>query len=114
MYEEIYRQPPNQGWGRRKSRPTGYTRRQPNTMEKGFRCEYCGAYVYTLPMIAGVNNRNHCPFCLWSRHVDYLKPGDRMSACRAAMQPIGLTVKQTHDKYTRVKTGRAHVNPSLQ
>ena len=53
------------------------------TMEKGFRCEHCGAYVYTLPMIAGVNNRNHCPFCLWSRHVDYLKPGDRMSACKA-------------------------------
>jgi hypothetical protein len=105
MYEEIYNLPPNHSWGRRKTRPAGYTRRQPNTMEKGFRCEHCGADVYTLPMIAGVNNRNHCPFCLCSRHVDYLKPGDRMSACRAVMQPIGLTVKQTRDKYVTDKTG---------
>ncbi len=105
MFEEIYNLPPNQSWGRRKTRPVRYSHRQPNTMEKGFRCEYCGAYVYTLPMIAGVNNRNHCPFCLWSRHVDYLKPGDRMSACKAVMQPIGLTVKQTRDKYVIDKTG---------
>ncbi len=105
MYEEIYELPPNQSWGRRKTRPGRFSRRQPNRMEKGFRCEYCGAYVYTLPMIAGVNNRNHCPFCLWSRHVDHLKPGDRMSACKAVMQPIGLTVKQTHDKYMTDKMG---------
>jgi RNHCP domain len=30
--------------------------------------------------------RNHCPACLWSRHVD-LTPGDRASACRELMRP---------------------------
>jgi hypothetical protein len=30
--------------------------------------------------------RNHCPACLWSKHVD-LAPGDRASACRQLMRP---------------------------
>jgi hypothetical protein len=105
MYEEIYNLPPNQSWGRRKFKSVRSTRRLPNLPEKGFRCQHCGAYVHTLPMIAGVNNRNHCPYCLWSRHVDYLKPGDRMSACKAIMKPIGLTMKQGRDKYMANKTG---------
>jgi hypothetical protein len=99
MYEEIYELPPNHSWGRRKYKAVRSTRWHMNEAEKGFSCQHCGAYVYTLPMIAGVNNRNHCPFCLWSRHVDYVKPGDRMSVCKAAMQPIGLTVKRGRDKY---------------
>ena len=36
-----------------------------------FTCVHCGAEV--LPM--GKSSRNHCPFCLWSLHVDIL-PGD--------------------------------------
>jgi len=34
--------------------------------------------------------RNHCPFCLWSLHVDDVRPGDRASGCRAPMQPVGI------------------------
>jgi hypothetical protein len=30
--------------------------------------------------------RNHCPSCLWSRHVDVV-PGDRASDCGAPMRP---------------------------
>jgi hypothetical protein len=30
--------------------------------------------------------RNHCPACLWSRHVD-ITPGDRASPCGALMRP---------------------------
>lgn len=37
-------------------------------------------------------HRNHCPYCLWSLHVD-LRPGDRMSLCRGAMQPVAIWVK---------------------
>jgi hypothetical protein len=70
-----------------------------------FRCLHCGAEVHTMPLFSGVQNRNHCPFCLWSRHVDYQHPGDRMSACRAVMQPIALTVKQTHNKYASRTVG---------
>ena len=33
--------------------------------------------------------RNHCPFCLYSLHVDR-RPGDRASHCRALMEPIAL------------------------
>ena len=67
--------------------------------EEIFICRQCQAVVYTHPMISGVNNRNHCPYCLCSRHVDHSQPGDRMSACKAIMQPIGLTVKRGRNKY---------------
>jgi hypothetical protein len=33
--------------------------------------------------------RNHCPACLWSKHVD-VRPGDRDSDCRGQMTPVGL------------------------
>ncbi len=64
-----------------------------------FRCLHCGAEVYTLPAISGVQNRNHCPYCLSSRHLDHFKAGDRLSACRAIMHPIGLAVKPSRNKY---------------
>jgi RNHCP domain-containing protein len=33
--------------------------------------------------------RNHCPACLWSRHVDDV-PGDRASECGGAMRPVAV------------------------
>ena len=36
--------------------------------------------------------RNHCPFCLYSMHVD-LMPGDRRSECGGMMEPVGLERK---------------------
>jgi hypothetical protein len=77
--------------------------RQPS--EEVFMCRYCHAAVYTHPAISGVQNRNHCPYCLWSRHVDHSRAGDRMSACKASMQPIGLTMKRSHNKYGGIVTG---------
>lgn len=53
MYEEIYELPPNQGWGRRKYTAVRSTRWRQNNAEKGFKCQQCGAYVYTMPGIAG-------------------------------------------------------------
>jgi hypothetical protein len=73
--------------------------------EKQFRCVNCGALVSADRELAGVNNRNHCPNCLWSKHVDEFKPGDRKADCCARMQPIGLTVKQIHKKYDRQQQG---------
>lgn len=55
-----------------------------------FICEKCGKGIF--PTEAGTLNRNHCPECLWSRHVD-LRTGDRMSVCRGMMEPIGVWVK---------------------
>jgi hypothetical protein len=44
----------------------------------------------------GTAHRNHCPHCLWSRHVDDA-PGDREAAewCGSAMEPIAVSVRGT-------------------
>lgn len=34
--------------------------------------------------------RNHCPHCLYSRHVDADRPGDRAADCRALMRPVAV------------------------
>ncbi len=55
-----------------------------------FRCVHCRLDV---PAVApGTAHRNHCPNCLWSRHVDDV-PGDRASDCHASMEPIAITVR---------------------
>ena len=71
----------------------------------GFRCSHCGAYVPTSSVISGVVNRNHCPYCLWSRHLDSHKAGDRLSACKEEMRPVGLTLKKGCKKYGVAKQG---------
>mgnify|MGYP001134586908 CR=1 FL=1 len=65
-----------------------------------FICKQCGYFVNAQIQISGVVNRNHCPYCLHSRHVDLYKPGDRLCACKALMAPVGLTLKRSRDKYT--------------
>lgn len=47
-----------------------------------FTCANCGA------LVRGTGYTNHCPRCLWSRHVD-VRPGDRMADCGGMMPPIG-------------------------
>jgi len=37
--------------------------------------------------VKGSGYTNHCPRCLWSRHVD-MHPGDRAADCRGLMAPI--------------------------
>lgn len=55
----------------------------------GFICEHCGKTV--LPLTNG-SYRNHCPFCLYSKHVDDM-PGDRAGECGGLMEPIGVEYK---------------------
>lgn len=57
-----------------------------NKENVGFICENCGREV--LPLSSG-SYRNHCPFCLYSKHVDQ-QPGDRLNPCGALMKPVGL------------------------
>lgn len=64
-----------------------------------FSCMHCHLPVSASALISRVQNRNHCPFCLWSRHLDLFKPGDRLSACKAGMRPIGLTFKRARNRY---------------
>lgn len=58
----------------------------------GFRCSHCKSWVIINSYI-GTANRNHCPHCLWSKHVDEQK-GDREATCHGGMKPIGLTFKR--------------------
>ncbi len=62
------------------------SRKNENT---GFVCANCGREV--LPATDG-SYRNHCPFCLYSRHVDIL-PGDRKDECGGLMKPVGIKYK---------------------
>jgi len=41
------------------------------------------------PVVYGGSHRNHCPYCLYSRHVDENRPGDRASTCGGLMAPVG-------------------------
>lgn len=55
-----------------------------------FTCIHCR---FTVPLNSfGTQHRNHCPRCLWSRHVDE-QCGDRQAACRQPMEPIGIEVR---------------------
>jgi len=74
-------------------------------LEGDFRCLHCHYQVSASALRAGVQNRNHCPYCLWSRHVDWKKAGDRLATCMAEMQPIGLTLKATRKKYGPARAG---------
>jgi len=55
--------------------------------QEPFVCEHCGCAVE--PIEHGPC-RNHCPLCLYSKHVDALGPGDRASVCQGLMEPITL------------------------
>lgn len=73
--------------------------------EQMFTCIHCDLPISCAPALAGVINRNHCPICLWSRHLDWREAGDRRSNCRAAMEPVGLTLKPSRNKYAQERDG---------
>lgn len=70
-----------------------------------FTCRHCGREVSAAPERSGVRNRNHCPYCLWSKHVDLNEAGDRLAACKAPMQPVALTFKLPRKKYASAQPG---------
>ena len=52
-------------------------------IDEEFICENCGKKVPVL----GYSCRNHCPYCLHSKHVD-VNPGDRLETCHGTLEPI--------------------------
>ena len=54
-------------------------------IDENFKCENCGHNVSKLNYTA----RDHCPMCLYSKHVDIM-PGDRHNKCLGLMMPIGI------------------------
>jgi len=76
---------------------------------KGFECAHCHHWV-AFDKFIGTHYRNHCPFCLWSKHVDEKKSGDRLALCHGDMEPIGLTFKKEgFDKYGKPRQGELMV-----
>lgn len=59
-----------------------------------FTCEHCHTEV------KGDGYTNHCPQCLWSKHVD-VNPGDRANDCGGMMEP--LAVEGNSPKYRIVE-----------
>ena len=56
-------------------------------IDEAFICENCGKKVEKL----GYSCRNHCPYCLHSKHVDK-NPGDRAENCHGDLEPMSLEI----------------------
>lgn len=68
------------------------SRQNPEKIDnRAFICLRCHATVE--PTQSGTAQRNHCPQCLWSLHVD-LRPGDRQCGCRGQMEPVAVWTKE--------------------
>lgn len=81
----------------RHSRPRNRLTRPPRTeQDQAFKCVHCKQFIGA--PVSGGRHRNHCPNCLWSRHVDDSHPGDRKSDCHAAMEPVGKLVRRNGEQ----------------
>lgn len=78
-----------------------------NMIDEEFICENCGKKVMKL----GYTARDHCPYCLYSKHVD-INPGDRSSECKGLLKPIDIEkYKDTYKIiYKCQKCGQTHKN----
>ena len=56
-------------------------------IDEEFVCENCGKKVPKL----GYSCRDHCPYCLYSKHVD-INPGDRAETCQGELEPVSLEI----------------------
>jgi|TARA_B100001964_G_C13727413_1_gene377285 hypothetical protein len=86
-------------------------------INQSFTCEYCQTTIP--PLEKGC--RNHCPFCLSSKHVD-LFPGDRSVECLGKMSAIsyhlnpkkGVVINFKCQKCHLVKNNKAAIEDTLQ
>lgn len=75
--------------------------------DENFVCDNCG---YTVEKL-GYTARDHCPRCLYSKHVDVL-PGDRKNSCLGLLEPTGIEKFKNSYKiiYKCQKCGQKHKN----
>lgn len=77
-------------------RRTRLTRPPRPEADQAFKCGHCKQFIGA--PIAGGRHRNHCPNCLYSRHVDDTMPGDRKSDCHALMAPTGILIRRNGEQ----------------
>ncbi len=85
---KFIRNPPDDRGEISREKSTAEKRRKRESPE--FRCRNC-AQVIGIPA-TGTRQRNHCPVCLHSLHLDE-EPGDRASICKSIMEPIAIWVR---------------------
>ena len=75
--------------------------------DNSFICENCNKLVSTLKY----TSRDHCPYCLYSKHVD-INPGDRLNTCLGLLKPISIEkYKDTYKIiYKCIKCNKIHKN----
>jgi hypothetical protein len=82
--------------------------------KEDFKCEHCGFFV------EGTGYTNHCPKCLWSKHVD-INPGDRAESCGGMMEPVeiefmsgGFDIIHQCQKCGAIKKNKAEENDDAE
>lgn len=64
--------------------------------DQSFKCGKCKQFIGA--PVSGGRQRNHCPNCLYSRHVDDTMPGDRKSDCHGMMAPVGTLYRRNGEQ----------------
>jgi len=105
LYESLLLPEPGSAKSKHKSQAFRPGRARQRHGHGDFDCCHCRLRVSAEPLLSGVHNRNHCPYCLWSRHVDLREAGDRLAACKGPMKPAGLAFKRLHKKYAPAQPG---------
>ena len=81
--------------------------KQFSKLDESFICEHCNKKVEKL----NYTSRDHCPYCLYSKHVD-IYPGDRANSCKGLLKP--LSIEKYKDTFKIVfkceKCGTLHKN----
>jgi DNA-directed RNA polymerase subunit RPC12/RpoP len=67
-------------------------------INESFDCENCHEEVKKHPQWSA---RNHCPSCLYSKHLDKDFPWDRASICLWIMKPVWIDFKK--NKWNMIK-----------
>ena len=76
-------------------------------LDECFICENCNKKVEKL----NYTSRDHCPYCLFSKHVD-ITPGDRLNSCKGLLKPIDIEKFKNNYKiiYVCLRCGEKHKN----
>ncbi|MBT3219448.1 MAG: RNHCP domain-containing protein [Proteobacteria bacterium] len=85
-------------------------RLNPIRRDEFFECLQCGAPVSP----HGRTARDHCPFCLYSLHVDIV-PGDRAADCGGLLEPVEVEFRGSRAVicYQCLKCGERKVNQAI-